>query len=155
MPIEFLPLVPAAETLPSPMRLLAHELRKLFSQEMGIAAKEIHDTGSMLQLKVGSSTGMNSIVVKDNLEFIDEDMSEKTGIKIETPWDVEGADVLLIHNAGDPAGREPEAFALTEHRGHHGHSSSWPATIQSTTASGTTTRSSRAWRSSTRRPRRS
>ena len=33
--------------------LVAHELRKLFSLEMGIAAKEIHDTGSMLQLKVG------------------------------------------------------------------------------------------------------
>ena len=94
--------------------LVAHELRKLFSQEMGIAAKEIHDTGSMLQLKVGSSTGMNSIVVKDNLEFIDEDMSEKTGIKIETPWDVEGADVLLIHNAGEILAwpENPGAFAL-------------------------------------------
>ena len=84
--------------------LVAHELRKLFSQEMGIAAKEIHDTGSMLQLKVGSSTGMNAVVVKDNIEFIDEDMTEKTGIEVKTPWDVEGADVLLIHNAGRNSG---------------------------------------------------
>jgi Fe-S oxidoreductase len=94
--------------------LVAHELRKLFSQEMGIAAKELHDNGSMLQLKVGSSTGMNAIVVKDNIEFIDEDMTEKTGIKVETPWDVEGAEVLLIHNAGEILAwpENPGAFAL-------------------------------------------
>jgi len=94
--------------------LVAHELRKLFSQEMGIAAKEIHDNGSMLQLKVGSSTGMNAEVVKDNIEFIDEDISEKTGVEVHTPWDVEGADVLLIHNAGEILAwpENPGAFAL-------------------------------------------
>jgi Fe-S oxidoreductase len=81
--------------------LVAHELRKLFSQEMGIAPKELHDSGSMLQLKVGSSTGMNAAAVKDNMQFIDEEMTEKTGIEVKTPWDVEGADVLLIHNAGE------------------------------------------------------
>lgn len=94
--------------------LVAHELRKLFSQEMGINAKECHDNGSVLQLKVGSSTGMSSLVVKDNIEFIDEDMTEKTGIKVETPWDVEGADVLLIHNAGEIMAwpENPGAFAV-------------------------------------------
>jgi len=94
--------------------LVAHELRKLFSQEMGIAAKELHETGSMLQLKAGSSTGMSSLVVKDNVEFIDEEMTEKTGIKVETPWDVEGADVLLIHNAGEILAwpENPGAFAV-------------------------------------------
>ena len=68
---------------------------------MGISAKELHEDGSVLQLKVGSSTGMNSLVVKDNMEFIDEDMTEMTGIEVETPWDKEGADILLIHNAGE------------------------------------------------------
>ncbi len=94
--------------------LVAHELRKLFSQELGINAKECHDNGSVLQLRVGSSTGMSSLVVKDNIEFIDEDMTEKTGIKVETPWDVEGADVLLIHNAGEIMAwpENPGAFAL-------------------------------------------
>ena len=94
--------------------LVAHELRKLFSQELGIAAKEIHDNGSMLQLKVGSSTGMNAEVVKDNIQFIDEDMSEKTGLEVTTPWDVEGADVLLIHNAGEILAwpENPGAFAV-------------------------------------------
>ncbi len=94
--------------------LVAHELRKLFSQEMGIAPREIHDNGSMLQLRVGSSTGMNPAVAKDNIEFIDEDTSEKTGVKVETPWDIEGADVLLIHNAGEIMAwpENPGAFAL-------------------------------------------
>ena len=94
--------------------LINHELRKLFSQEMGISAKEIHDTGSMLQLKVGSSTGMSAIVMKDNIEFIDEDMFDLTGIKVETHWDKEGADVLLIHNAGEILAwpENPGAFAI-------------------------------------------
>ena len=94
--------------------LIAHELRKLFSQELGISAKEIHDTGSMLQLKVGSSTGMNAEVVKDNIQFIDEDTSEKTGIPVETPWDKAGAEVLLIHNAGEILAwpENPGAFAV-------------------------------------------
>jgi Fe-S oxidoreductase len=66
------------------------------------------------QLKVGSSTGMTPLVVKDNIEFIDEDMFDKTGIKIETPWDKEGADVLLIHNAGEILAwpENPGAFAV-------------------------------------------
>jgi Fe-S oxidoreductase len=81
--------------------LIAHEIRKLFSQELGIAPKELHEKGSVLQLKVGSSTGMNSLVAKDNMDFIDEDVSEKTGLTIKTPWDKEGADILLIHNAGE------------------------------------------------------
>jgi Fe-S oxidoreductase len=94
--------------------LVAHELRKLFSMEMGISAKEVHDRGSMLQLKAGSSTGMTPVVVKDNIAFIDEDISERTGLNVETPWDVEGADVLLIHNAGEIMAwpENPGAFAV-------------------------------------------
>ena len=81
--------------------LIAHDIRKLFSMEMGISPKELHELGSVQQLKVGSSTGMNSLVVKDNIEFIDEDMEDMTGLSVKTPWDVEGADILLIHNAGE------------------------------------------------------
>ncbi len=94
--------------------LITHEIRKLFSQELGIAPKEIHDDGSMLQLKVGSSTGMNPLVVKDNIEFIDEEMEEMTGISIKTPWDKAGADILLIHNAGEIMAwpENPGAFAI-------------------------------------------
>jgi Fe-S oxidoreductase len=94
--------------------LIARETRKLFSQELGIYTKELHDNGTVLQLKVGSSTGMNELVLKDCMEFIDEEMTEKTGKTIETPWDKEGADVLLIHNAGEIMAwpENPGAFAV-------------------------------------------
>ena len=65
--------------------LVAREIRKIFSQEMGITTPELHENGSMLQMKVGSSTGMNAKAVIDNLEFIDEDFSEETGYEFKTP----------------------------------------------------------------------
>ena len=94
--------------------LVAHELRKLFSQEMGIAPREIHQNGSMLQLSVGSTTGMNAAAVRNSMEFVDAEMTEKTGVPVESPWDVEGADVLLIHNAGEILAwpENPGAFAV-------------------------------------------
>ena len=94
--------------------LIAHEIRKLFSMEMGIAPKEIHDKGSVQQLAAGSSTGMNSEGAKDSVSFIDEEMSELAGRKIDTPWDKHGADVLLLHNAGEFLAwpENPGAFAL-------------------------------------------
>jgi Fe-S oxidoreductase len=94
--------------------LITHELRKLFSSEMGITVKDLHEKGTVQQLKVGSSTGMSPIVVKDNIEFVDEDMTERTGIKVQTRWDVEGAEVLLLHNAGEILAwpDNPGCFAL-------------------------------------------
>ena len=38
--------------------LLTRELRKLFSMKLGIAPKELHENGSVMQLRVGSSTGL-------------------------------------------------------------------------------------------------
>lgn len=81
--------------------LITHEVRKLFSQEMGIAPKEIHEKGSVQQLRVGSTTGMNPMAVKDSMDFIKEEMEEITGYPVEIPWDKEGADILLLHNAGE------------------------------------------------------
>jgi Fe-S oxidoreductase len=94
--------------------LIAHEIRKLFSMEMGIAPREIHDKGSVQQLASGSSTGMNPDGAKDSISFIDGEMSELAGRKIETPWDKHGADVLLLHNAGEFLAwpENPGAFAL-------------------------------------------
>lgn len=94
--------------------LITHELRKVFSQELGWAPKELHEKGTQLQLQVGSSTGMSPLVVKDNIEFIDEDFEEITGLDAKTPWDKEGADVLLIHNAGEIMAwpENPGAFAI-------------------------------------------
>jgi Fe-S oxidoreductase len=81
--------------------LINHELRKLFSQELGIAPKEIHDKGTVQHLRVGSSTGMTPPAARDSVEFIQEEMEEITGYPVAIPWDVEGADILLIHNAGE------------------------------------------------------
>jgi Fe-S oxidoreductase len=94
--------------------LISHELRKVFSQELGVFSTECHTNGSMLQLKVGSSTGMSPAVVKDNIEFIDDEMSEKVGFTVKTPFDKVGADVLLLHNAGEILAwpENPGAFAV-------------------------------------------
>ncbi len=94
--------------------LITREIRKLFSEELGWAPKELHEKGTVQQMEVGSSTGMNALVVKDNMEFIDEDVSEKLGMKVESKWDVEGADVLIIHNAGEILAwpDNPAAFAI-------------------------------------------
>ena len=94
--------------------LIAHEVRKLFSMEMGIAPRELHEKGSVVQLEVGSSTGMNPKAVKNNVEFLDQEAPEQTGVSVHTPWDKEGADVLLIHNAGEILSwpENPIAFAV-------------------------------------------
>ena len=81
--------------------LLAREIRKVFSQEMGIYPRELHERGTMNHMKAGSSTGMTPEVVKENVEFIDEDYTEITGVGIHTPFDVQGADIMLLHNAGE------------------------------------------------------
>jgi Fe-S oxidoreductase len=94
--------------------LIAHEIRKLFSMEMGLSPRELHEKGSVQQLTAGSSTGMNSEGAKDSVSFIDEEMSELAGRKIDTPWDKQGAEVLLLHNAGEFLAwpENPGAFAL-------------------------------------------
>jgi len=94
--------------------LITHELRKLFSQEMGIAPEELHEKGSVQQLEKGSSTGMIKQAFKDIIEFLEEEIEEKTGKKITMPIDKKGADILLIHNAGEFLSwpENPGAFAV-------------------------------------------
>ncbi|MDP1991169.1 MAG: (Fe-S)-binding protein [Syntrophales bacterium] len=94
--------------------LISREIRKVFSQQMGIAPKEIHEKGSVQQLRVGSSTGMTPAALKDILEFTEEEIEEKTGRKIKIPVDKKGADILLLHNAGEFIAwpENLEAFAI-------------------------------------------
>ena len=94
--------------------LIAREIRKLLSQEMGIAPKDLHEHGTVQQLRTGSSTGMTPVALKDNIEFMEEEIEEKTGIMFKWPVDKEGADILLIHNAGEFLSwpENPEAFAI-------------------------------------------
>ncbi|GAW91770.1 sulfate reduction electron transfer complex DsrMKJOP subunit DsrK [Calderihabitans maritimus] len=94
--------------------LLAREIRKIFSQEMGIAPKPLHEKGTMLQLKTGSTTGITKPALLDMIEFIEEEIEEKTGKKIKIPIDKKGADILLVHNAGEFMSwpENPAAFAI-------------------------------------------
>lgn len=94
--------------------LIAHEIRKLFSQELGLAPKELHEKGTMQQLEVGASTGMKPKALMNLIEFMEEDIEEKTGRKITIPVDKKGADILLIHNAGEFVSwpENPAAFAV-------------------------------------------
>lgn len=94
--------------------ILAKEIRKIFSQEMGIAPSPIHTKGTQNQLKTGSSTGITKPVFLDTLEFLEEDMEERYGRKIKFPVDKKGADILLIHNAGEYMAwpQNPIAFAI-------------------------------------------
>ena len=94
--------------------LLARELRKVFSQEMGIAPENVHKSGTIQHMKVGSSTGMTPLAFKDNIEFIEDIIEEKTGRRITIPVDKKGADILLVHNAGEYVAwpENPAAFAI-------------------------------------------
>lgn len=94
--------------------LITHELRKLFSQEMGIAPKELHSKGTVQQLKVGASTGIAPKAFQNLVQFMEDEIEEKIGKRITIPVDREEADILLIHNSGEYLSwpENPEAFAV-------------------------------------------
>lgn len=94
--------------------LIAREIRKLFSQELGIAPTELLKKGTRQHLSAGSTTGMNPLAMKNSVEFLEEIIEEKTGRKITIPVDKTGADILLIHNAGEYLSwpENPAAFAI-------------------------------------------
>ncbi len=94
--------------------LIAREIRKLFSQELGIVAPELHVEGTVKQLETGSSTGISPTALMDLFEFMEEDLHDRTGLNIKIPFDKPNADILLIHNAGEFLSwpENIEAFAL-------------------------------------------
>lgn len=94
--------------------LISHEIRKIFSQEMGIAPRELHELGTVQQLKTGSSTGITPKALGNIVEFMEEEIEEKTRKKIKIPVDKEGAEILLLHNAGEFISwpENTEAFAI-------------------------------------------
>ena len=94
--------------------LITHELRKLFSQEMGINSAECHEKGSVKHLTFGSSTGMTTAAIKDIIEYLEDDIEEKIGRRITMPVNKKGAEILLVHNAGEFMSwpENPMAFAI-------------------------------------------
>jgi Fe-S oxidoreductase len=81
--------------------LIAREIRKLFSQELDINVDELHRSGTIKQMLTGSSTGMNPTAFRDVIEFAEDDIADKFGLKIKIPIDKEGAEYLVMHNAGE------------------------------------------------------
>jgi Fe-S oxidoreductase len=81
--------------------LLTREIRKLFSQELGIQMPELHEAGTQKQLLTGSSTGLNPAGLRDVIEFAEEDIKDKTGLDLKVPFDKPGAEYLVMHNAGE------------------------------------------------------
>ncbi len=81
--------------------LIAREIRKIFSQELGIAPLELLKKGTRQHLAKGSSTGMTPAAFTSMVEFLEEEIEERTGKKIKFPIDKKGADILLVHNAGE------------------------------------------------------
>ncbi len=94
--------------------LISREIRKIFSQELGIHLTELHKSGTVQQINAGSSTGMTPLAFEDNVEFLEDEVKERTGMDFKWPVDKEGADILLIHNAGEYLAwpENPEAFAI-------------------------------------------
>lgn len=94
--------------------LIAREIRKLFSQELGIAPEAIYKNGTRKHLRDGSPAGMTASGLKNIIEFMEEDIHEKTGKKIRIPLDKKGADVLILGNVGEFISwvENPEAMAI-------------------------------------------
>lgn len=94
--------------------LIAREIRKLFSQEMGIAPDAIYKNGTRKHLHTGAAAGMTTEGFKNIIEFMEDDIHEKTGRKIKIPVDKKGADILLYNNVGEFISwvENPEAFAI-------------------------------------------
>ena len=62
--------------------LITRELRKIFSEELGVAAKELHDSGTQQQLRVGASTGITPAAFADIVEFMEDEIEEMLGKRI-------------------------------------------------------------------------
>lgn len=79
--------------------------------EITMAAREILDSiglGSKYALEIinkaetiGNNLGMTKPALKNTLDFVEEEIKEKTGVDVKLPLDVEGADILLITPSAD------------------------------------------------------
>jgi Fe-S oxidoreductase len=94
--------------------LISREIRKIFSQELGIAPKELHELGTIQQLKTGSSTGITPKALSNIISFMEDEIEEIAGKRIKIPVDKKGAEILLLHNAGEFIAwpENTEAFAV-------------------------------------------
>ena len=89
--------------------------------EITMAAREILDAtgiGSKYNLEIinkaetiGNNLGMPGPALRNTLDFVEEEIEEKTGVPVKLPLDVEGADILLVTPSADFFA-EPHIFSL-------------------------------------------
>jgi Fe-S oxidoreductase len=81
--------------------LLTREIRKVFSQELGIAPRPLHEQGTISHLLDGSSVGLSPEGFKSLLAEVEAEIEQITGKKYRLPVDVKGVDILLVHSILD------------------------------------------------------
>jgi Fe-S oxidoreductase len=79
--------------------------------EITMAAREIMDSigvGSKYNLEIinkaetiGNNLGMPGPALRNTLDFVEEEIQEKTGVDVKLPLDVEGAEILLVTPSAD------------------------------------------------------
>lgn len=80
--------------------LLVREGRKILDA-IGIAPDELKENGTQLQVRLGNATGTPPRAFQDIVEFMEEEIQDTRGYKVEIPVDKKGAEYLVMHNAGD------------------------------------------------------
>ncbi|QGP90732.1 putative iron-sulfur-binding oxidoreductase FadF [Neomoorella glycerini] len=80
--------------------VIAREARKIFDA-IDIAPDELKKNGTQKQAKFGNATGTPANAFLDMIEFLEEEIEDTKGYKVKIPVDKEGAEYLLMHNAGD------------------------------------------------------
>ncbi|HHW44505.1 (Fe-S)-binding protein [Desulfofundulus thermobenzoicus] len=80
--------------------VIVREARKILDA-CDIAPDELKERGTRLQVRVGNATGMSTPAFKDMIEFLEDEIEESRGYRVTIPVDKEGAEYLLMNNAGD------------------------------------------------------
>jgi len=80
--------------------LIVREVRDLLSR-LNIAPRDLHEYGALRQLKYDAVISMNKAAFLDIVKFMEEEIKEKRGFKIEIPVDKKGAEYLLLNVASD------------------------------------------------------
>jgi len=93
--------------------LMVREGRVLLGS-LGIAPRELREDGVDKQLAVGTATGMTKEAFLGILRFMEDDIRERKGKTIRFPVDRKGADMLVMHNAGDYLSFMGDVMGMTE-----------------------------------------
>lgn len=81
--------------------LINRQMRVLLADQFGIAPRELAEDGAQKQLKTGTATGMTETAFLDIVQFMEKDIQERKGKAVPFPVNRKGAEILVMHNAGD------------------------------------------------------